>query len=337
MNEVTGAPAGGISGGTSRREGHCTTADGLELYWRSWVPPTPRGIVVIVHGLAEHGGRYQEAADSLATRGFAVYAGDLRGHGRSQDIPGAGRVHVGRFTDYFHDVEAFINLAREHHGGLPLFLLGHSMGGLITISYVLHRPEALSGAIISSPALGTHPEFKPPAALRMLVSVLDRLAPRLRFPSDLDTQAISRDPRVVQAYLEDPLVSKKVSARWYAELMRAIARAHANAHTLRIPMLLMQSGSDRLVDPAAPARWAKAAPAGKVELVNWDGLYHEMFNEPEKTQVQRRVIDWLLQREAQAAAGQNGTNGDRVAPRGASAGSTPSASGPFDGGKRGSG
>ena len=295
MIEQTAASA------ASAQTGNCTAADGIALHWRSWAPPQPIGVLVVIHGLAEHGGRYQETAEAFAAKGWAVFAGDLRGHGRSADVPGAGRVHVNRFNDYFRDVEAFLKLARENHADLPVFLLGHSMGGLITISYVLQNPAGLSGAIISSPALGTHPDFKPPALLRLLVSVLDRLAPRLRFPSDLDTNAVSRDPEVVRAYIDDPLVSEKVSARWYAEILRAMSRAHADAPRLQAPMLLMQSGADRLVDPAAPARWAQATAAGHVELVNWEGLYHEMFNEPEKKQVRRRALDWLQQRLSQQA------------------------------------
>jgi len=295
MNEVTSTPDPNRTSDVSWQEGRRTTADGLELYWQSWAPSAPVGVLVVVHGLAEHSGRYRETAEAFAAVGWAVFAVDLRGHGHSADVPGAGRVHVTRFTDYFQDVAAIIEVTREHHPSLPLFLLGHSMGGLVTISYVLQHRPGLAGAIISSPALGTHPDFKPPALLRLLVSVLDRLAPRLRFPSDLDTEAISRDPEVVRAYLEDPLVSSKVSARWYAEILRSIKRAHADGPTLSVPMLLMQSGSDRLVDPAATERWAQAAPPGQVEFVNWNGLYHEMFNEPEKRQVRRRALDWLQQ------------------------------------------
>ena len=295
MTETSGTAEVASAAGSSWQQGRCAAADGLELYWQSWTPPAPRGVVVVIHGLAEHSGRYRETAEALSARGWAVYAGDLRGHGRSANVAGAGRVHVRRFTDYFLDAAAFIDTARERHADLPLFLLGHSMGGLVTISFVLQRPAGLAGAIISSPALGTHPDFKPPALLRLLVSILDRLAPRLRFPSDLDTQAISRDQDVVRAYLADPLVSSKVSARWYAEILRSIKRAHADASTLQFPMLLMQSGSDRLVDPAAPARWARETPPGRVEVVNWEGLYHEMFNEPEKQQVRRRTLDWLQQ------------------------------------------
>jgi alpha-beta hydrolase superfamily lysophospholipase len=302
MTETGRRPAADAASATTRRHGRRLTADGLELHWQSWTPANPVGTVVIIHGLAEHGGRYGETAEAFAASGWAVYAGDLRGHGRSPDVPGAGRVHVRRFTDYFEDVASFVDQARADWPVIPLFLLGHSMGGLITLSYVLRSPAGLAGAVISSPALGVHPDFRPPALLRLLVSVLDRLAPRLRFTSDLDTSAISRDPEVVRAYLDDPLVSSKVSARWYAEMLRAMGRAHAEAPTLQVPLLLMQSGSDRLVDPAAPARWARAAPAGQVELVQWEGLYHEMFNEPEKRQVRRRALEWLQWRLDQRSA-----------------------------------
>jgi len=167
------------------------------------------------------------------------------------------------------------------------------MGGLITISYVLRGPAGLAGAVVSSPALDAHPEFRPPAVLRLLVGLLSWLMPAKLFPSDLDAEALSRDPAVVRAYLEDPLVSRAVSARWYAEAMKAMKRTRAQAAALRIPMLLMQSGADRLVDPAAPARWAAAAPPGLVEPVLWDGYFHEMFNEPGKDAVRARTLTWL--------------------------------------------
>lgn len=274
-------------------QGRVGTTDGLDLVWQSWAPVEPRGVAVIIHGLAEHGGRYRETAEFLSANGWAVYTCDLRGHGLSPNPPRAGRVHVNRFTDYFLDVDALTGLAREQHQGLPLFILGHSMGGLISISYALEKPEGLAGAVISSPALGTHPDFKPPVFLKLLVGILSVLAPRVLVDSELDTQAISRDPDVVKAYLDDPLVSQKISARWYSELLKAMKRAHRNAGALRIPMLLMQSGADRLVDPDAPGRWAKAAPEGKVELVVWDGLYHEMLNEPEKGKVRIKLLEWL--------------------------------------------
>jgi alpha-beta hydrolase superfamily lysophospholipase len=278
---------------TDHHQGRVKTTDQLDLVWQSWTPESPRGVIVIIHGLAEHSGRYQETAKFLSENGWAVYACDLRAHGLSPDPPKADRVHVNRFEDYFRDVDALTGLARERHPELPIYLLGHSMGGLISIRYSLEKPAGLAGVIISSPALGTHPEFKPPFLLKLMVSILSRLAPRLLVASDLDTQAISRDPAVVKAYIDDPLVSQKVSTRWYNEIMKSMRKAHEGAASLRIPMLLMQSGADRLVDPAAPGRWAKAAPDGLVDLVVWDGLYHEMLNEPEKDKVRARLLEWL--------------------------------------------
>jgi len=280
-----------------QQRGRVKTADGLELVWRSWVPAAPKGIILVIHGLAEHGGRYRETAEFLSENGWAVYACDLRAHGLSPDLPGAGRVHVDRFTDYFLDVDALVGLAKEKYEDLPVYILGHSMGGLISISYALENPGALSGAIISSPALGTHPDFKPPAFLKLMVSVLSVITPRLLVDSDLDTDTISRDPEVVKAYIDDPLISQKVSARWYREILKAIKQANRNAASLKTPMLLMQSGADRLVDPSAPGRWAKSAPPGLVEPVLWDGLFHEMLNEPEKHQVRSRIIEWLEKKD----------------------------------------
>ena len=189
-----------------------------------------------------------------------------------------------------------MKFAAERHPDLPLVILGHSMGGLIAITYALDHPEVLDGAIISSPALGTHPDYQPPLVLRLLVKVLSRLAPRALFKSNLDTNAISRDPQIVQAYISDPLVSEKVSARWFNSMMSAIVEANSRATTLRIPMLLMQSGDDILVDPAAPGRWAGDTPGDLVELVVWEGLYHEMLNEPEQDEVRKRITDWLERR-----------------------------------------
>jgi alpha-beta hydrolase superfamily lysophospholipase len=273
----------------TRETGTVRTKDGLDLFWRSWRPPSPRAGLVVVHGLGEHSGRHEATAERLAGFGFAVWAADLRGHGRS---PG-GRVHADRFEDYFADVEAGLSLGAAGLPGAPLLLLGHSLGGLIVLSFLLARPGAAAGAVVSSPALGTHPRFEPNALTKAAARVLSKAWPGLLIPSRLDAARLSRDPAVVKAYVEDPLVSRKVSARWYTETVGAMAEANRRAGEWTKPLLLMQSGDDVLVDPEATRRWAAAAPPGLVEFAWWDGFYHEMFHEPEKDRVFERVQDWL--------------------------------------------
>ena len=275
------------------QNGRLHTSDGIELYWQSWQPQLTSGVIVLIHGLAEHGARYAQVGQFLASHGWAVYAVDLRGHGQSSDGHQPGRVHVDQFSDYAKDVNAMISHAKLHHPGVPLVILGHSMGGLISLSYALNHPDELDGAVISSPLLGAHPDARSPAILNLLARILAHIKPRLLFPSNLDSSAISRDPAVVRAYIDDPLVSEKVSARWYVELTKAMEDLRGRAAQLQIPTLLMVSGNDRLVDPLAAPLWAEAAPDNLLKLAVWEEFFHEMFNEPEKDKVHACVLDWL--------------------------------------------
>lgn len=252
--------------------GKLKSGEGLELFWRGWVPEAPVAVLLFVHGLAEHSGRYERTARHFAGRGLACYGFDLRGHGLSE----GHRVHVNRFEDYLADLDLVLDLVRARHPALPLFLVGHSMGGTIVISRSLARQDGVEGAVVSSPLLGTHPKSEPPALVRAAAGMLSRIAPRLLMATNLDAAGLSHDPAVVEAYEQDPLVSHQASPRWYTETMAAIARAHAQAGSFKIPMLLMQSGADPLVDPEATRRWAKAAPAQFVEFVWWEGFYHNV-------------------------------------------------------------
>jgi len=275
-------------------EGQVTTRDGLVLVTRHWVPPDPRAALLLVHGLGEHSGRYDHVARRFAARGFACHALDVRGHGRSPGL----RVHVDRFVEFVGDVAAMRAQLREAHPRLPLVLVGHSQGGLIVLHSALAAPEGLAGVVVSSPFLGIHPSSRPSALLAAAARVLSRLAPRLRLDNGVDPTVLSHDAEVVKAYVGDPLVSTRVSARWFTEILAAHEAARAKAAQLAVPALVMQSGSDRLVDPAATRGWAAAAPAGLVEYVEWEGLYHEMFNEPERETVFAHMERWLDQRLA---------------------------------------
>lgn len=285
------------------------TRDGLDLVLRSWRADAPRGAIVLVHGLAEHTGRYTDTAAHFAGLGWSVYAADLRGHGLSPDGPKPGRVHVRRFSDYLLDVDAVREHAATHHAGQPLYILGHSMGGLISLSYLLEHPGVFAGGVISSPALAPHPDALPPRRIVWIARLLSWLRPRTFFPSEVSPEVVCRDPAVVKAYAEDPLISRTVSARWFVSMMKAMTAAHERAALLAEPVLLMQSGADLLVDPAAPQRWATTTPAGRVEFVAWEGLYHEMLNEPEKGRVRERIAEWLEARSAVGAGDDTPTTG----------------------------
>lgn len=287
--------------------GRVTTEDGQTIAWRRWGGPQPKAILFFVHGLAEHGGRYGFPIEYFVPRGFTCWALDLRGHGESS----GRRVHVQSFDDYGRDIDAVLPVVHQFHdpenetgrsreGRPPIFLVGHSMGGLVTLRYLLDHGAALSGAIVSSPALAAHPSQEPPRALQVIATVLSRLTPRLMFSSDLDVNCISRDPDVVEAYRQDPLVGDRVSARWFTSIRQAMADVGGRAGEVEQPVLLMQSGADRLVDPEGSRRWAAQAPDRWLEYVEWPEFFHEMFNEPQRAQVFERMATWL---DAQLEAG----------------------------------
>lgn len=270
-------------------EGTVRSADGTRLHWQRWTPAEPRAAMLLVHGLGEHSGRYAHVAAALGGAGLDCWGLDYRAHGRSPGL----RVHVDRFEQFVDDLDAARRLVRAERPELPLFVLGHSQGGLIAASSVVRDPTGVAGLILSSPFLGIHPSAKPSALLAGAARLLSRLLPTLRLDNGVDPSHLSHDPAVVEAYRADPLVSSKVSARWFTEILDAQARALEEAPRLAAPALVMQSGGDLLVDPEATRRWADRAPGDRVELVFWDGLYHEMLNEPEQGRVLDRIVGWV--------------------------------------------
>ena len=274
-------------------DGWTKSADGNRLFWRRHTPDgSPRAALLIVHGLAEHSGRYLHVLDSFANAGFDCWAHDYRCHGQSPGL----RVHVQHFDEFLTDLDAVRGLVSKARPDLPLFLIGHSQGGLIVLREALAHPQGLEGIVVSSPFLGMHPDAAPPAPLHMVANIVSTFAPKLMFSKVAEPSALSRDPKVPEAYIADPLVSTTVSARWFTSVLRAHADTQARAPTLSVPALVMQSGEDRLTDPAATRSWVADAPSDLVDYVEWEGLYHEMFNEPEKEMVFERVEEWLSNR-----------------------------------------
>jgi lysophospholipase len=202
-------------------------------------------------------------------------------------------VHVDGFDHYVDDVAAGFRLVRAEHTWLPLFMVGHSQGGLVTLRYALIHSQGLDGIVVSSPFLRVHPDSAPPAPLQMVANIVSTVVPTLMFNKVAEPNRLSRDPAVGQAYTNDPLVSSSVTARWFTSILKAQADARRRAPELDIPALIMQSGADQLVDPEATREWAASAPAEFIQYEEWDGFYHEMFNELDKELVFKRVEVWL--------------------------------------------
>ncbi|HDQ71593.1 MAG TPA: alpha/beta hydrolase [Chloroflexi bacterium] len=272
-------------------EGTFETFDGLQLYHQSWMPEgKARATLAIVHGFGEHSGRYGNLVDYFVPRGCAVHAFDLRGHGRS---PGA-RGYVERWDVFRNDVRAFLAVLQKQAPGTPLFLLGHSMGGLIVLEYVLRDPGGLAGVVASGPLLaqaGVSP------LLALASKLLSLVLPRLTLDVGLDATALSRDPAVVEAYASDPLVHGQGTPRLGQEIARAYEWAHAHATDMRIPCLIVHGSADRLAPPEASRVFYEHVTFEDKARYVYDGYYHEVFNEIGKEHVLADVEQWLTKHQ----------------------------------------
>lgn len=261
--------------------------DGLKLACRIWeVPGPPRGVVCLLHGLGEHGGRYDHLAQFLNRAGWTVHALDLRGHGISEGKRG----HAPSYDQILEDISLFLGKAAGRFAGTGLFLYGHSMGGGLALNYALRKSSALAGIVATGPLLET--AFPPPAVKLVLARVLSRLWPSLALPSSLDTAAISRDAAVISAYLNDPLVHDRLSVRMGLEILAAGRWAMDKAAGLNLPCLIMHGDADRLCLSRASELFSQRA-GGECSLKIWPGLYHELHNEPEKEEVFAWLLNWL--------------------------------------------
>lgn len=262
-----------------------TASDGCEIFVRAWRAATPAATVVIAHGHGEHGGRYEHVAERLTREGWDVIVPDHRGHGLS----GGPRGHVLRWDHYSDDLQLAIEKAAN--AKLPMALIGHSMGGLIAINYALRKPERLKALLLSSPLLKL--AFPVPPLKKFLGNMLSNLIPALALPTGLDSKHVSRDPAVVAAYEKDPLVHDKASTRWFTEMVAMLEASGARAGELKMPLLLFHAGGDKLTDPEGSRVFFKHVTMTERQFKEWPGLYHEIFNEPEKGQVLDELVTWL--------------------------------------------
>ncbi|MHB9144218.1 MAG: alpha/beta hydrolase [Symbiobacteriia bacterium] len=268
-------------------DGQLQAADGTSLFFRTWRPASPRGVLVLVHGAGEHCGRFDHVARFLAGRGVAVFGYDQRGLGRSSGTRG----HVERFADYLSDLQQALGSAREWTPGVPLGLYGHSMGGLVVLAYALEHPQAAEWVIATSPWLEL--ALPVPGWQAGLARVLSRVWPSFAMPSGVPATYLAHPPAVGEAYVADPFVEKKVSARWYVELVATAGLVREAAPRFATPLLLLQAGDDHLVSAPASAAFFQRARARDKTFHLYPGLYHEIHNEPAAPEVMEQVAAWL--------------------------------------------
>lgn len=265
-----------------------TLPDGLKLYARQWHLENPKAAIVIVHGLGEHIGRYQHVAEALNAAGYAVVGQDHRGHGKSEGQPRAYAAQLDLLVD---DLEPLWNATEQEYKGKPLLMIGHSMGGLLATRFSLRHQEKMGGLITSG--VGLLPGASIPKAAIMIGKWLGQIAPQLSLTS-LDSKTVSRDPAVVSAYENDPLVFHgKLKAGFGLSLLRAGEDTLARAATLKLSMLIMHGEFDQLVNVEASHRLYAASGSADKTLKIYEGMYHEIFNEPEKASILVDVIRWL--------------------------------------------
>ncbi len=270
------------------QEGYLKGVRDTDIYYQYWLPEgEPKAILLVVHGLAEHSGRYMNVVNFLVPSGYAVYGIDHIGHGKSH----GKRVYVKRFQDYTKPLKNYFNMIREWQPEKPIFLIGHSMGGLISAAYLLEHQDELSGAVLSGPGIKVPDNIS--QAIIFVGKMLSIITPKAGL-IQMDAEGVSRDPAVVDAYVNDPLVyTGKITARLGAELLKAMQYVTDQAPKIRLPIMIVQGSDDKLVDPSG-AQLLYDLVSSKDKMIKiYNGFYHEVFNEPEHEQVLNDVKTWI--------------------------------------------
>lgn len=268
------------------REMKVAGAEDVDLYIRINAVEHPKAAVVMVHGLAEHSGRYDYVVSKLNLMGYTVYRFDLRGHGKS----GGERGYVNDFHYFIEDTDLIIQVAQKENPDLPLFMLGHSMGGFITAAYGVKYPNKLKGQILSAAAVALQPTVEP---LRELD--FDSVAHEI-VPNSLDEE-ICRDPQVRKAYADDPLVLKEFRLNLVGEvLIKGAMWITEKMPTYQYPCLILHGSGDRIVTPDTSRYMYEHIGSNDKTLRTYDGLFHEILNEPERDQVLEDIFKWLAEK-----------------------------------------
>ncbi|MDO9548385.1 MAG: lysophospholipase [Candidatus Marinimicrobia bacterium] len=262
--------------------------DGLMLFEQAWMPEGEcKAVVVLVHGLGEHSSRYAYMAEFFTANGIGIETFDLRGHGKSD----GRRAYVNSFDEHLRDLEIFYKRVQERHSGAPVFLYGHSMGATISTLYVITRKTEFQGLLLSGVLVKMGDDISP--LLIKMSSIIGTYAPRMK-TTKLASASISRDPRVVKDYDEDPLNYRGgIPARTGLELITAMNRIQLQMETITLPILIMHGSCDKMTDPSGSQELFDAVSSEDKTLKLYNGFYHEIHNDPEKQQVFDDIINWI--------------------------------------------
>jgi alpha-beta hydrolase superfamily lysophospholipase len=270
------------------REGNFAGSGNLPLYYQAWLPLSqePRAVLVNLHGLGDHSGLYPTLADYFPGRAIAIYAYDMRGNGRS---PGQ-RAYLRSWDEYREDLASFLARVRAWEPELPIFVLGHSLGGLVVLDYALHQPQGLAGVIAAAPALG---KVGVPPLLMALGRVMSRIWPRFSLEVGMDLSGLARNPKVVETVLADPLFHRRGTARLSTEVTAAISRVQASAGGLSVPLLILHGAADRMVPPDGSQEFFGKVRFPDRELQLIPGAYHGLFADIGYQQVLEYLERWI--------------------------------------------
>jgi len=260
---------------------------GQSFFAREWSPDgNPKGVIVLIHGLSEHGGRYGHVGSYFAACGYTMIIADLRGNGRSFGKRG----HFPSYHLMMEDISLFLEEARKRHPALPLLLYGHSLGGNLVLNYLIRNMPEVAGAIVTSPWLRL--SVNPPLFRLILAGMAKWVFPSMTRPDGIDPSFLSHDEEVARKYTADPLVHSQISVRAFVEVSMAGEYALKHADRIRCPLLLMHGTEDRLTSFAASSEFSEKVMTG-ITFKAWDGLYHELHNEVEKEAVLGFICRWI--------------------------------------------
>ena len=260
--------------------------DGLKITTFSNYLKSEKGVIIITHGMGEHSMRYTEMSDFYTNEGYTVISFDIRGHGLSEGKRG----HTPGFEFLMDDIERVYTQVKKDYPSLPIFLFGHSMGGNLVLNFLLRKPNSICGAIVTGAYLKLG--FDPPKWKIILAKLSSSIWPTLSQPTELELDALSRNKEVIRKYENDELVHDRITSAFFINVHFAGQYVIDHANEIKTPLLVMHGMEDRLTSPKGSQEFASNA-GENVHLKMWDGLYHELHNEPEKQEVFHYEVEWM--------------------------------------------